>query len=223
MDELKNNALVVLSGVPEIYIEDEPAEIIAVGVEEKSGLVTSRPRSLVKFVGKRLQVLSSIALGADGIYFAPVYGEQSLPQDSNVYKLSWAPDKPYPTRIMQYKNARAIILNNGCRGCHSIKGRGGNIGPSLTPQELKARNLARLNSPAFETQMAEMNFKDDRKDIVAARARVLSVKGEKRLRAWVEEKILEPSLDNEHSIMPLLNISRKEAQSVTRYLLSEKK
>jgi hypothetical protein len=223
IDDLKDSVLVVLSGVPETYTEDEPAEIAAFTVEPDSGLVTSRPRSLVKFMGSSLQVLSSIALGADGIYFAPVYGEKSLPQDSNVYRLSWAPQKSYPNPIRRYTNARAILLNNGCRGCHNIKGRGGNIGPILSPEDIRGRNLARLNSPEFELLMREMNAKDPRKEVVAARNRILRLQGEKRLVAWLEEKILEPSLDNEHSMMPLLSLETKEAKLVTRYLLSPKK
>lgn len=113
IDKLKNSALVVLSGVPEVNIEDEPTEIIAVGVEEDSGLVTSRTRSLVKFVGKRVQVLSSIALDADGIYFAPVYGEQSLPRDSNVYKLSWAPEKPTQHASCSIKTRERLFSTTG--------------------------------------------------------------------------------------------------------------
>lgn len=221
--ELENNLLIVLSGVPEKYVEEEPAEISFFEIDPKSSQVLSRPRSLVKHVGQHLQVLSSVAIAKDGIYFAPVYSEASTASGSNVYRLSKAADKQYPTRLGHYRNGRAIIRDNGCRGCHSILGDGGNIGPALDATLLKTRNLTRLNSSQYTALLTGLNSKDNQKTSVAARNRILSVKGEQRLRAWVEEKILEPTLDNAHSIMPSLNLSRQEAKDVTRFLLREKK
>ena len=217
--DLNNHILVVQSGVPETYLEEEPAEIAAFAVEPDTGHVTSRPRSLVKYVGKTLQVLSSVAIADDGIYFAPVYGEQSKPQDSNVYRLSWAPEKKYPTSMRQYTNARAIIRNNGCRGCHSIRGDGGNVGPNLSREDIRSRNLERVNSPEFTAMLQQMNQVEKNPALIAARKRILGLQGDKRLMAWVEEKILEPAIDNNHSIMPLLSLKKKEAKTITRFLM----
>jgi hypothetical protein len=223
IDDLNNTVLVVLSGVPEAYVEDEPSEISAFGVEADIALVTSRPRSLVKYMGKQMQVMSSLAIGSDGIYFAPVYGENGVPGDSNVYRLSWAPEKTYPTVLGQYKNARGIMEKYGCRGCHKINGDGGNVGPALSAVDLRARNLARLNSPEYETLLAQMNSTSSADSAIAGRKRVLALHGEKRLAAWVEEKIKDPTFDNPQSVMPYFDILQDQAKILARFLLRETK
>lgn len=220
--ELDNNMLVVLSGVPEVFVEDEPAEISAFEVELDSALVTSRPRTLVKYMGRQMQVLSSIAIAQDGVYFAPVYGENGVPGHSNVYRLSWAPEKKYPTVLGRYKNAGSIFKKNGCRGCHEILGTGGNIGPTLNPTDLRDRNLARLNTPEYEAHLKKMNQQGKNENANAGRNRVLALQGEKRLRAWIEEKVKDPTFDNPLSVMPLFSISDKQAKVVTRFLLKNR-
>lgn len=223
LPHLKNHILAVLSGVPEKYVEEEPAEISIFEIEPDSGLVLSRPKSLVRYMGKKLQVLSSVAIGKDGVYFAPVYSEDAKAGGSNLYKLVPAKGKKYPTLLGSYRNPRAIIRNNGCRGCHKIFANGGNIGPTLNPTDIRARNLARLNSPEFEKFLLSLNTQKTPKAIVQARKRILAAKGEKRLISWMHEKIMEPTVDNDHSIMPQTSTPQREAKAVTRFLLKERK
>jgi len=221
--DLENNLLVVLSGVPETYIEEEPAEISAFEVEVDSAQVMSRPRTLVKYVGNEMQVLSSVAIGNDGIYFAPVYGENAIPGISNVYRLTWAPEKSYPTSIGQYKNARAIMRNYGCRGCHNVFGDGGNVAPTLNATHLRLRNSERLASAEYETQLKQMIARDRDSSDNRARQRVLNAAGDNRLSVWTQEKILNPTFDNPESVMPLLGVSKKEAKVIARFLLNDKR
>ncbi|MDB4476265.1 PQQ-dependent sugar dehydrogenase [bacterium] len=221
--QLENNLLVVLSGVPETYIEEEPAEISAFEVEVDSALVISRPRTLVKYVGKEMQVLSSIAIGRDGIYFAPVYGENAVPGISNVYRLSWAPEKSYPTSIGQYQNARAIMRNYGCRGCHNVFGDGGNVAPTLNATHLRRRNSERLASEEYASKLRQMIARGRDSTDNRARQRVLNADGDKRLSVWTEEKILNPTFDNPESVMPLLGVSKREAEILAKFLLNDKK
>lgn len=223
LPQLEDHLLVVLSGVPEVFVADELPEISMIAIEPDTLHVKSRPRSLVRYVGNQLQVLSSLAIGKDGIYFAPVYSEHATAGPSNLYKLSPQRDKPYPNLIGQYRNPRAIMRDNGCQGCHKINGSGGNVGPVLTAGLIRERNLARVNSPGFEAFLTAMNNTDAEKSRIAARNKILKAKGEKRLQVWLQQKILDPTIDNEHSIMPLLSLSQREAQSVTRFLLKEKK
>jgi cytochrome c551/c552 len=212
-----------LSGVPETYLEEEPSEISAFEVEVDSALVVSRPRTLVKYVGKQMQVLSSLAIGNDGIYFAPVYGEDAVPGSSNVYRLSWAPEKSYPTALGQYKNARAIMRNYGCRGCHNVFGDGGNVGPTLNATRLRSRNSERLATPEYAAQLTKMIAQDSDEVANRARQRVLNAQGNKKLVAWTEEKMLDPTFDNPNSTMPLVGLSKKEAKLIARFLLNDKK
>ncbi len=220
--DLENNLLVVLSGVPETYIEEEPAEISVFEVEVDSAQVMSRPRTLVKYVGNEMQVLSSVAIGNDGIYFAPVYGENAVPGISAVYRLTWAPEKSYPTSIGQYKNARAIMRNYGCRGCHNVFGDGGNVAPTLNATHLRLRNSERLASAEYETQLKQMIARDRDSSDNRARQRVLNASGNNRLSVWTQEKILNPTFDNPESVMPLLGVSKKEAKVIAKFLLTDK-
>ncbi|MFK7977781.1 MAG: PQQ-dependent sugar dehydrogenase [Halioglobus sp.] len=223
LPQLSDNLLVVLSGVPEVYVEEEPPEISIFKLEPDTLHVSSRPKSLVRYIGKQLQVLSSVAIAKDGIYFAPVYSENATAGPSNLYKLSPANKNSYPNLIGQYRNPRAILRDNGCRGCHKIKGDGGNIGPTLNPDEIRQRHLARVNTPEYERFLNDLNVPNTPKSLMQARKRILSVTGEKRLTFWLQEKILDPTVDNDHSIMPQLNLSKNEAKAVTRFLLKNKK
>lgn len=223
LPQLNNNLLVVLSGVPEKYLEDEPPEISIMEIEPDTLHVKSRPKSLVRYVGKQLQVLSSLAIGKDGIYFAPVYSENATAGPSNLYKLSPANGKIYSNLIGRYRNPRAIMRDNGCRGCHKINGNGGNVGPTLDREDIRTRHLARINSKEFESYLLSLNSDDTPKAMLEARKRILAAKGEQRLKVWITEKIIEPTIDNNHSIMPQLNLLPREAKSVTRYLLKKPK
>ncbi len=217
--------LVVISGVPEVFSDDERPEISLIEIEPDSLHVKARPRSLVRYTGNTLQVLSALAPADDGLYFAPVYSEQGTAAPGNVYRLRRAAEgeQPYPNIVGLYRNPKAILRDNGCRGCHTINGKGGNIGPALDRQSLLARNLDRVNSPAFETLLREMNTASADPTAIAARERILAAQGQQRLTTWLTEKILDPTIDNDHSIMPLLNISPTESKSVVRFLLRPRK
>ena len=213
--------LVVLSGVPEVFNEEERPEISIIEVEPETLHVKSRPRSLVRYTGKTLQVMSSIAMGDDGIYFAPVYAEDGTAGPANVYRLRKNTGEKYRNIIGQYRNPRAVLRDNGCRGCHSINGNGGNIGPSLNAADIRERNLARINSEAFENLLRQFNEQETDPALINARKRVLKSQGDARLNVWLREKIMQPTIDNQHSIMPLLDISRTEAQAVIRFIMKE--
>lgn len=87
---------------------------------------------------------------------------------------------------------RDIFIENGCLGCHHLRGIGGNVGPELTNQGKKTKHQY-----SFE-----------------------HVEGEHTLYNWIKEHFLDPAKISPESNMPSLDLSEQELESLTTYTMS---
>ena len=97
------------------------------------------------------------------------------------------------------------------------------MAPTLNATHLRRRNSERLASEEYASQLKQMIARDRDSTDNRARQRVLDAGGDKRLSVWTEEKILNPTFDNPESVMPLLGVSKREAEILAKFLLNDKK
>ena len=195
------------------------AGILGIPFDVRAARPRGSPRYLVRYRGASTQIMSGIALGPDGIYFAPI-----LPDPSGrtaVFRLAYDPANAHPHVLLENKDAGTLIEAKGCRGCHTIDGTGGGVGPTLDRDSLRAHLASRLISAEYARRVAEVDtinrepFPDYRDD----RARILAARGDERMQLWTRTKLLEPRFDNPSSQMPDPELSESEATVLARYLL----
>jgi len=195
------------------------AGVLGIPFDVRAARPRGSPRYLVRYRGASTQIISGIALGDDGLYFAPI-----LPDSSGrtvVFRLSHDPANAHPHVLLENKDPGTLIEANGCRGCHTIDGTGGGKGPTLDHDSLRARLVARFSSAEYAQRVAELD-RLDREPFSAyrdKRARILSADGEEKLQLWTRTKLLYPRFDDPSSLMPDPGLSETEATVLARYLL----
>ena len=197
------------------------AGILGIPFDVGAGLPRGSPRYLVRYRGTSTQIISGIALGHDGLYFAP-----TLPDSSGrtaVLRLAHDPENAHPYVLLDNRDPGTLIDAKGCRGCHMIDGTGGAAGPTLDRDSLRARLAARLTSLEYAQQLAKVDSLDrppfaEYRD---ERARIRAAGGEEQLRLWVQTKLLDPRFDNPSSNMPDPGLGETDALVLALYLLGE--
>jgi hypothetical protein len=186
----------------------------------------SVPKNFLKYRGKQDQMLTGLAFGPDGLYFAPLYPNES--GQSYVAKISYNPERGSTTPIVATNNPFELMQEKSCIGCHGFKNvggyGGGTTGPDLTPNALVKRLDERLNSEGYEQSLQEIDQVDHEPQSLyqAARQEVLSAHGKDRVRLWIKYRIQEPRFDNLYSQMPNLGITDQEAEIMANYLTNVK-
>lgn len=218
---LSSTFFLTLSGPPEVLLEDERPEIVALRYDRHQNLLLSRPETLVRYEGSERQALASVGLGPDGLYFAPV-----LPGGSSttaVYKLKYSPDDEHPVLITADVRPSELISEYGCLGCHELDGAGTSRGPSLDREGLVERIKARLDSASYAEQAEALEAREEAPlpQWTAARQEILDAKGMVQVKKWLTYRLMEPRFDDPEATMPDLGLSEAEAAAIAEHLVEE--
>ena len=197
--------------------------IVRISYDMEQSRVLAVPDYFLRFRGKQEQMVVAVAIGPDGLYFAPLYANQA--GQTAVYKIVPDPTNSYPYRPLQVEDPRQIIRERGCLGCHQIRGDGGfggAAGPPLSRELLIANVQARLNNQQYRQLLAELDKLEEEPWVStrSARAAVLELEGEAAVRQWIINQIVEPRWDNRGSQMPNLGVTPAEAAIIADYLLA---
>lgn len=199
----------------------EEAGVLRIRYDLERASAQGVPEFLLRYQGAETQIVSGVALGPDGLYFVPTLPD--IEGRSAVFKVSYAPQEPYPFLLSDITDPLLLMREKGCFGCHQLNNDGGTAGPALDQPLLVDRLEARLGSDAYVQRVAEVNRVDREpfRNYSEARAEVLQAEGHEQLRTWMIYHIMEPRFDNPSSQMPNLGLSKTEAAIITDYLLEE--
>jgi hypothetical protein len=190
----------------------------------EAGRALSVPEDFLRYIApkdlRHSGSVTGLALGPDGLYFAPL-----LPSGNEigaVYRISYDPANGHPHELGAGLNALVLIRQYDCLGCHSLYGEGGSSAPSLDRNELVARLDARLNSPDYLRALDEADRLQGApyEGYQQIRADLRAHEGDERIRLWITAHIVEPKFDDPDAQMPTLGVSFEEAQAITDHLLS---
>jgi glucose/arabinose dehydrogenase len=181
--------------------------------------VASVPTHLLAYRGEALQRVLGVAFGPDGLYVVPAVPDaQGV---AHVLKLRYDPRDAHPVVIGTASDPMTgtglgLLAQHSCISCHAIDGQGGGIGPSLDRFGLNWRLTERLNAPAYEAQVAEVDRLDTEPyaSFREARREVLAAEGRERTRVWMKYFLLEPRFDNPQVQMPNPGLSEVEAERI---------
>lgn len=178
------------------------------------------PADFLSYRGNQKQILSAMAFGPDGLYFAPLL--PAFGDSSSVYKITYDPKDEHPYRANDTNDPERLMREYQCLSCHSIGGEGGEVGPKLDRVQLIERLEERLNSEGYLLELDQIDkiglapftaFAQFRKDVRMAT-------GEDRVRTWMVNHLIEPKFDNPDAQMPNLGLSQLQAENLTDYLVA---
>ncbi|MGD8863838.1 MAG: PQQ-dependent sugar dehydrogenase [Myxococcales bacterium] len=193
--------------------------ILRFGFDLAHDRASEPPEIVLEWTGERSSPLASLAGADDGLYFSPL---SEGDDGSWLYRLrASSSDASGQVGLVRHSNGKALVESYGCAGCHQVWGAGGRLGPSLDAPGLAERLRARLDSDAYAEQLTRLDAVEDGfiARSRAARARIRSLQGRAQLRAWVEEKVVEPRFDDPTAQMPMLQIPREHAELIAEFLL----
>lgn len=177
------------------------------------------PRYLLEHVGEPgTQHFSALALGPDGVYTAPMV--PGATGSSPVLRIRHDPEAAHAVQVVPRESLESmtemgILATHGCVSCHAIEGKGGGggIGPSLDQFGLRWRLTQRLNSQAYEQQVALVDAIDEEpfRSWRVARQQVLQARGAERTWVWLRYYLQEPRFDRADTLMPNLGLQEEEA------------
>jgi glucose/arabinose dehydrogenase len=179
-------------------------------------------RYFIKYGGDGPQAVTAVAFGPDGLYFAAIYANKA--GKTPVFKASYSPGSPFPFTLPQGVDAKSLLFEKGCLGCHTLSGRtalAGVTGPSLEPGALVARLNQRLNSREYIRALEQIGTlqTEPQRSYKKARMELMSAEGMDRVRVWLKYRILEPRFDRRYSTMPNLQLSEKEALAIADFFI----
>ena len=116
---------------------DQGAGVWSFGYDVETEVVDRRPAPFVRFRGTGDGAVSGIALGPDGIYFAPLNARDATA--GVVYRVTYA--LPPDTHTKSRKRCQPTCSSSrlGCRSCHALNSVGGTVGPALDQEALVGR------------------------------------------------------------------------------------
>lgn len=189
----------------------------------RRSVLRSAPSPLLQRRGGDGQIIAGIAFGPDGLYFAPMFPNNS--GITAILKVTHDPASDYPF-VIDYTRTNPIRLMRGygCFACHSADGTGeGTAGPVLDRGVLIPRVMARLNSSEY-AQAVEKVDQLDREPFDSfreARRNVEQAQGIEQVKLWLEYRIQEPRFDDVNAQMPNLGIPKEMAAIIAAYLARE--
>jgi Glucose / Sorbosone dehydrogenase len=191
--------------------------VLLAELDAAAGVLVQTPSYLVHYDGGEIgQAVTGVAMTDDGLYFTPI-----LPLGSSgvILKTSYDPAHAHPQVIG--KKAGDPIATRACLGCHSLHGMGAHVGPPLDENSLVTRTETKVLDPSYGSQVEQLDTMGDAV-IVAGRVgrhEVLDAPREKKVRAWVINRVMNPRFDMPDAAMPQLGIQRKEAEQIADQLL----
>lgn len=198
------------------------------GVIAYAGVTSRRPpdvpRYLLEFLGEPgTQHFSAVAIGPDGVYTAPMVPDAK--GGSPVLRIRLDPETAHtvhvsPRASLESTRDLGVLGTHGCVSCHTIRGVGGGVGPSLDAFGLNWRLTQRLNAPAYEAQVARVDAIDAEpfRSWRDARQEVLEARGIERTWVWLKHYLQEPRFDRPETLMPNLGLSSVEAEALRTQL-----
>lgn len=197
------------------------AGLLAIGYDVKRGWVTEPVRSFVRFRRASGGEVAGVALGPDGLYFAPII--PGVTGQSPIFRVVYRPAAKYP-HTLALESGQMLWVKYGCSACHSLApGLGGKTGPSLERASLEERVTALLASSEYRQRVRELDrmteepfvsYRDERRQ-------VLMQEGNERVLSWLTFRIREPRFDDPSAQMPNFGLSEPEARAIGRFLLGE--
>ena len=180
----------------------------------------SVPRYLLRYRGTHHQSVVGLGCGPDGIYFVPIFPDTT--GQSAVLVVRYNPDSIHPYPLAGDRPPIAFMEDNGCFGCHSLRGKGGAAGPALDHDSLVPRLRARLESAEYRTRVLAVDSLYRRAVHQLPRCARAGTCGQRRGPAlhWVRYQLREPKFDNPNSLMPNLGLSEPDVASLAEFLLT---
>lgn len=216
-----------LSGVGTMYGSGDTRTrpgILRLDVDQDLERGRSVPDYLVRYMGDTPQGLVALALGEEGLYFAPLIPENDT--GSWIYRIVYDPARAHATGIGQEEISGGLhlIATLGCNACHPLVGLEGNLGPSLDRIYLYQRLDDHTSSPEY---LDALNALDQRTEDFwvetrPARAAVrVAAPGDERVRVWFYNHLKYTGFDNPASQMPNLDLTDHDIERIADFLLYE--
>jgi cytochrome c2 len=178
------------------------------------------PKPILRYRGEGKQRIAAMAIGQDGVYFAPLLGSNE--GNWSIYRLSYSPGENHPFGIDSLTSATQILKEKNCWACHSLNGSGGEVGPNLDYLDLIERLSNRLNSNEYVTQLdaIDMLQVEPFVSFIEERDEIRNLEGSDLLESWMVSHLIEPKFDNPGAQMPNLGLTKDQAKSITSFLLT---
>lgn len=178
------------------------------------------PETLLRYRGDDFQTLVGLAMGPDGLYFAPLF--PVVDSAGAILKAVHSPEASWPWDPTEDLSAGELFMQKGCVGCHKRGVLGAStVGPSLDRADLWRRVRERVLSEAYLARLDSVDaieaepFRSTRD----ARDSVRQAQGDERVRKAIYYRILEPRFDSPAVQMPDLELTDREARIMTEFLL----
>jgi hypothetical protein len=183
------------------------------------------PRYFLRYLGTPVKnyegIITGLALGLDGLYFAPLLPNKL--ETAAVFRIFYDADNQHPYRPEDVTNPGLLLSSLGCLSCHSYKKLGSNQAPTLDYDELIPRIQERVNSPEYLQLLDEIDQLNEEPYIAfrGARQSIREQEGDMRLRAWIKNRILEPKFDDPNAQMPNLGVTSEQATIIADFLAQD--
>jgi hypothetical protein len=193
--------------------------LVVVDVDLGKDRVRAAPRYVVKYTGRAGgQGVTGVAASSDTIYFTPILpvGESGViltarlePQRAHRHVIGRTPGDP--------------LVARPCLGCHSLGGKGGQVGPALDKNSLVTRAETAVLDPSYGELVARLNRMTDPTIVAGKQARneVLNAPRAVKVKTWLIHRIMNPRFDSPDAQMPNLGILRPEAELIADALLEK--
>jgi hypothetical protein len=207
------------SGDPFTLARGRPPQVTHFGYSLSEHKVMSAPETFVRYRGREVQTLASLALGPDGLYIVPLF--PSAGGATRILKVVPDPTQSYPFYLEGDLDAVRLLGDKGCTHCHALQDRP-NIGPPLAADTLVPRLQRRLDSEPYREAIRRIDQLEDEpyRSFRGARQQVLAASGLERVRLWIQFRIIEPRFDTLVAAMPQLGLSDDEARVLAEYLVA---
>jgi hypothetical protein len=211
---------VATSGRPAIPGPSTKGEkaVLVLDYDLRARRMRREPWHLMRYQGEGHQSVVGVAVGPDGLYVVPLFPNER--GESFVLKIVPDPEDAFPYRIRKAVRGEPLLRESGCLDCHTLTQRAA-AAPSLEPKSLLDRLEARLDSPEYHAQVAEVDAlaMEPFVSYRAARREVLEGRGSDRLRRWITYHLLEPRFDSPFAQMPQLQLDEGQAVSIAEWLV----
>lgn len=190
-----------------------------------NGYLQSAAADFVSYNGSRFASVTDVEWGADGLYFADIYGESLEPHVGGgvIYRVvpdpDYAPPVDVSAKLSGAARGRYVFFENRCNACHILDGAGGREGPDLS--NARESLAQRLLAPEYESWLRELAQREGRyferhRPVYQS---LLGLKGRQRLHAWLHHHVRDPRFDNPAAKMPSHEIADEDLDALADFLL----